>query len=357
MGIQKRKFHVLAPCPGCHHNNSMSSKTSVAVIGSSGAVGQEIVRLLEREPWRDATISLFGSERSAGSSVPFRGENLTVNLLSTDNIVGYNIVFVAATSNVSRHIVPILASFSTFVVDNTSAFRMDPSVPLVIPEINFDSIAPGCRLVANPNCCTIIMLMAVAPLRVFGRIRRIIVSTYQSASGAGRPAMEELETATRAALDGRPFEPQVLPHPYGFNLFSHNTPIGPEGYNGEEEKIIAETRKILDDPEIMVNPTCVRVPVLRSHSESITVEFDGPAPAESDVREVLATFPGVCVVDDRENNRFPMPIDANGQGDVLVGRIRKDISNPNALSLFVCGDQLLKGAALNAVQIAEKQFA
>ncbi len=234
---------------------------------------------------------------------------------------------------------------------------MDPEVPLVVPEINFDSVKPSDQIIANPNCSAIIMLMAVAPLRALGTIERLIVSTYQCASGAGAMAMRELREQTRDVLEGRPAVPKVMPHVYAFNVFSHNTVINEYGYNDEEWKVIQESRKILGMPELKINVTCVRVPVLRAHSESITVEFDGPAPSEDAVREVLAAAPGVRVVDDRETNHFPMPLEASGQGDVLVGRIRKDVSNPNAICMFVAGDQLLKGAALNAVQIAERLVA
>jgi aspartate-semialdehyde dehydrogenase len=230
---------------------------------------------------------------------------------------------------------------------------MDPNVPLVVPEINMDAVGPGNRLIAVPNCSAIILLMAVHPLRKLGKIERLIVSTYQSASGGGAAVMRELEEQTRDVLAGKTATPKVLPHPYAFNLFSHNTAIGDSGYNEEEFKVIAESRKILGMPELRVNVTCVRVPVLRAHSESVTVEFEGPAPTEEEVRETLASAPGVRVVDDRERNHFPMPVEAGGQGDVLVGRIRKDLSNERAICMFVAGDQLLKGAALNAVQIAE----
>jgi len=231
---------------------------------------------------------------------------------------------------------------------------MDTDVPLVVPEINGDLITSDTRLYANPNCCTIILLMPVSPLRKIGKIQRLIVSTYQSASGAGARAMEELTNQTRDVLEGREAKPEIMPHVYAFNLFSHNTPVNEHGYNEEEWKVIQESRKILDMPGLGINVTCIRVPVLRAHSESITVEFEGSAPTEQEVREVLAGAPGVKVVDDRHSNHFPMPLEASGQFDVLVGRIRKDVSNPSAISMFVAGDQLLKGAALNALQIAEQ---
>jgi aspartate-semialdehyde dehydrogenase len=334
----------------------MGSGVSVGVFGATGAVGTEIVQLLEDVSWPIDRLDLYSSSRSEGKTVSWRGEDKSIQVFDFENYERHDLAFFAISSEVAMVVAPQLASQGTYVIDNSSAFRMDPSVPLVVPEINFGAVKPDHRIFANPNCCTIILLMAVAPLRAFGRISRIVVSTYQSASGAGREAMNELEDSTRAYLDGKDFEPHVLPYPYAFNLFSHNTEIGIEGYNGEEMKMILETRKILDDPEILVNPTCIRVPVLRSHSESITIEFEGDAPTEDEVRECLSAFPGVQIIDDRANNRFPMPNDSNGQGDVFVGRIRRDISNPKAISLFVCGDQLLKGAALNAVQIGARLF-
>lgn len=334
----------------------MSGGLNVGVVGAPGAVGGEILRLLESRSWPINRLIPFGSLRSAGNTLQFGGKNLIIESLTDTDNLGLNVVFFAADSAISRDFAEKLASLRALVVDNSSAFRMEPHIPLVVPEINLDVVGDYDWLIANPNCSTIILLMAVAPLRALGRIRRIVVSTYQSASGAGRDAMVELEESTRAYLNGEGFAPKVLPHPYAFNIFSHNSEIDGSGYNGEEVKMIHETRKILGDPEILVNPTCVRVPVLRSHSESITIEFDGPAPGVDEVRRILSDFSGVRVVDDREQNYFPMPIDANGGDDVLVGRIRQDASNPNAISLFACGDQLLKGAALNAVQIAEGLF-
>jgi aspartate-semialdehyde dehydrogenase len=334
----------------------MNSGLSVGVVGATGAVGCEILGLLLLRGWPIANLVAFGSSRSVGRTIKFGSMDVAIENFDSDHNLGLDIIFFATDSAVSRRFAEKSASLSTLVIDNSSAFRMEPDVPLVIPEINLGVVRPDQWLIANPNCSTIILLMAVAPLRIFGRIRRIVVSTYQSASGAGRDAMVELEESTRAYLKGEGFEPKVLPHPYAFNVFSHNSEIDESGYNGEEVKMIHESRKILGDPEILVNPTCVRVPVLRSHSESITIEFEGPAPGIDEVRRALMEFSGVRVVDDRERNYFPMPNDANGAGDVLVGRIRQDASNRNAISLFACGDQLLKGAALNAVQIAEGLF-
>jgi len=334
----------------------MQNELSVAVIGATGAVGTEIVKLLENRNWPVSELILYGSNRSAGTIIPFHGSDYSVVALSAESFQPVDIALFAADSDISKEWSPKFIESGAFVVDNSSAFRMDDTVPLIIPEINLDAVTPNTRLVANPNCCAIIMLMVVAPLKKLGKIQRIIVSTYQSASGAGRDAMNELELSTKAAVSGESYQQTVLPHPYAFNLFSHNTEIGEDGYNGEESKVILETKKILDDPDILVNPTCIRVPVMRAHSESITVEFEGKAPSVSDVQQTLSEFPGVKLVDDRKGNYFPMPVDASGQNDVLVGRIRQDVSNPSAISLFCSGDQLLKGAALNAVQIAEAVF-
>jgi aspartate-semialdehyde dehydrogenase len=242
------------------------------------------------------------------------------------------------------------------VVDNSSAFRMDKEVPLVVPEINAGALAQHKGIIANPNCVAIVAATPLWPLHQKRRIRRIVMSTYQAASGAGAAAMEELSESTRAYLEGRAFQPRVLPHPYAFNVFSHNTRVDPEtGYNDEETKVMNECRKIFGVPDLRVTATCVRVPVLRAHCIALNIEFEAPlSPAEA--RSILSNAPGVRVVDDLEKNYFPMPVDASGKDEVLVGRIRRDVSDPTgaSLSLFVAGDQLRKGAALNAVQIAER---
>jgi aspartate-semialdehyde dehydrogenase len=228
-------------------------------------------------------------------------------------------------------------------------------VPLVIPEINTNRIREHKGIIANPNCAAITALVPLWPIHRSNRIKRLILSTYQAASSAGAAAMEELVESTRASLNGQAYQPQVMPHPYAFNLFSHNTAVDPEtGYNDEETKVINETRKIFEDDRIAVGVTCVRVPVLRAHCEAITFECEKPI-GEHEVRAILANAPGVRIVDDRTKNHFPMPIDASGQDDVLVGRIRKDLSDPSghSITMFVAADQLLKGAALNAIQIAE----
>ncbi len=337
----------------------MSNGLHIAVLGATGAVGAEILALFEKRNFPIEELSLLASERSAGKRLAFRGEQVEVRLVTPDAFQGIDVAFFSAGASRSREFAPHALQAGAIVIDNSSAFRMDPHVPLVIPEINFDAIADA-RLIANPNCSAIIMLMAVAPLRALGQIERLIVSTYQSASGGGAAVMQELLEETQATLqdsqNGR--RPQkLLPHPYAFNLFSHNTPINEHGYNEEEWKVIEESRKIMGMPDLRINVTCVRVPVLRAHSESITVEFAHPAPREQAVRETLSRASGIRVVDDRAANHFPMPSEASGSDDVLVGRIRQDVSNPNAICLFASGDQLLKGAALNALQIAERLVA
>lgn len=330
------------------------SELTVSVVGATGAVGGEFLRLFEERSFPVGDLRLLASERSAGKRANFAGKEYQIQALSQEAFADVDIAFFSAGASRSREFAQAALDAGSVVVDNSSAFRMDETVPLVVPEINGDLIRPDTKMYAVPNCSAIIMLMAVAPLRQLGEIERLIVSTYQSASGAGAQAMAELEEQTRGVLHGQEPDPVILPHVYAFNLFSHNTPINEHGYNEEEWKVIQESRKILGMPDLKLNVTCIRVPVLRAHSESITVEFAGKAPTEDDVRLVLSEAPGVRLVDDRENNLFPMPRDASGQDDVLVGRIRKDVSNPNAISLFVAGDQLLKGAALNAVQIAER---
>jgi aspartate-semialdehyde dehydrogenase len=325
------------------------------IVGATGAVGRELIGLLETSTLGAGDVVALAGSRSSGASIPFRDKELLVRSSEGFDFRGVDLAFFCASSQVARELAPAAAAAGALVVDNSSAFRMDPKAPLIIPEVNPEQIRRGPGITANPNCSTIILLMAAAPLRQFGRIRRIIVSTYQAASGAGQAAMQELRDQTLDYLHGAPIMPKVMPHPYAFNLFSHDSPMNEHGWNGEEWKMLQESRKILGQEDLGVNATCVRVPILRAHSESITVEFDGPAPDPEAVRSALAHAPGVRVVD--EADRFPMPNEATGQRDVLVGRIRRDLSNPNGLCLFACGDQLLKGAALNALQIAEAALA
>ncbi len=327
----------------------------VAVIGATGAVGVEIVRCLEKRRFPLSALRLFASARSAGQRVSYAGQSLTIEELREEALQGIDIALFSAGGSISRRFAPALAASGTIVVDNSSAFRMNADVPLVVPEINANTIRDHRGIVANPNCAAILTITPLWPIHRVNPLQRLIVSTYQAASGAGAAAMEELRESTRAHLAGERYEPKVLPHPYAFNVFSHNTRIDPEtGYNEEETKVMEETRKIFGEPNLRISATCVRVPILRAHCISVSFECERPiAPAE--VREILGTAPGVKLVDDAENNYFPMPKDASGQDDLLVGRIRRDLSDPSgrSISLFIAGDQLLKGAALNAVQIAE----
>jgi aspartate-semialdehyde dehydrogenase len=327
----------------------------VAIAGATGAVGTDFIRLLETREFPLESLRLLASERSVGRTLLFRGRPITVELLTAEAFQGIDIALFSAGGSRSREFGPLAAEAGALVIDNSSAFRMDPEVPLVIPEINPEDIREHRGIIANPNCSTIVMLMAVEPLRRLAPIRRIIASTYQAASGAGAQAMQELIEQSHDVLHERPVTPHIFPYPIAFNLFSHNTKIDETGYNEEERKMIYESRKILHDPTLKISATCVRVPVVRAHSESLNIEFEaGQRPTLEAMREALAAFPGVVLVDDRENNHFPMPIEASGRDEVLVGRLRYDLSNDDAIDLFLSGDQILKGAALNGIQIAEK---
>ena len=324
----------------------------VAIVGATGAVGQELIGCLESRAFPVSELIPLASPASAGKTVRFRDEDVTVQVAGPDSFTNVDIVFFSAGATRSRALVPFAKEAGAVVVDNSSAFRMDPDVPLVVPEVNPNDLTGHKGLVANPNCVAAILTVALAPLRALGQLERLIVSTYQSASGAGAKAMEDLVVQTRDHLEGRPVVPKVLPHPYAFNLFSHDSAIEENGFNGEENKVIEETRKILGQPELGMTVTCVRVPVLRAHTESVHITFDRPVSVEA-AQRALESATGVELVDDPSANLFPMPVKASGGDDVLVGRVRKDGMDDRCLNLLICGDQLLKGAALNAVQIAE----
>src|SRR3954465_5309965 len=335
--------------------DKVSNDPVVAIVGVTGAVGAEFIATMDKRGFRVGKLKALASARSAGKTVSFRGQDVVIDELTERAFEGVDIALFSAGGSISKKFAPIAAKAGAVVVDNSSAFRMDPDVPLVIPEINANRIRDHKGIIANPNCSAITALVPLWPIHRQNRIKRMIISTYQAASGAGAAAMEELKESTRASLEGRPFTPKVIPLPYAFNVFSHNTDIDPAtGYNGEETKVIKETRKIFEDDQIAIGVTCVRVPVLRAHSEAITFECERPI-TEHEVRAILSKAPGVKIVDDRAKNYFPMPIDASGQDDVLVGRIRRDLSDASghSISMFVSADQLLKGAALNAIQIAE----
>lgn len=328
------------------------SKVRVALLGATGAVGTELLELLQSRNFPLSELKLLASPRSAGRTISFQGEELQVEPVTKQSFDGIDLVLASAGGSISKTWASVAVERGAVVIDNSSAFRLNPEVPLVIPEVNPEAAATHQGIIANPNCTTILMAMAVWPLHQVQPVQRIIAATYQSASGAGMRAMEEVKAQARAILQGETPPTECFPYPLAFNLFLHNTPMNDQGYCEEEMKMINETRKIFNAPEIKISATCVRVPVLRAHSEAINLEFGRPFSVKV-AREILANAPGVRLVEDMEANYFPMPIDATGRDEVLVGRIRQDLSHPCGLELWLCGDQVRKGAALNAVQIAE----
>ena len=330
----------------------MPDAYNVAIMGATGAVGTELLALLEERNFQIKSLKLLASSRSAGKQIDFKGEALTVEETSAEAFKGVDIVLASAGGSTSKKWVQAIVDAGALMIDNSSAFRMDESVPLVVPEVNPDDAKEHQGVIANPNCTTILMSVALWPLHQIQPIRRIIVATYQSASGAGARAMEEVRQQAQAILDGKTPPTESFPYPLAFNLFPHNTPLNEQGYCEEEMKMVNETRKIFGVSDLRVSATCIRVPVLRAHSEAVNLEFEQPF-SVSEAREAIAQSEGVTLKEDWEANYFPMPIDASGEDDVLVGRIRQDLSHPNGLELWLCGDQIRKGAALNAVQIAE----
>jgi len=330
----------------------LSFNVRIALLGATGAVGTELLELLQSRNFPLADLKLLASPRSAGRTISFQGEDIPVEVVTEKSFDGIDIVLASAGGGTSKTWASIAVERGAVVIDNSSAFRMNPDVPLVIPEVNPEAAATHQGIIANPNCTTILMAMAVWPLHQVQPVQRIIAATYQSASGAGMRAMEEVKAQARAILQGETPPTECFPYPLAFNLFPHNTPMNEQGYCEEEMKMVNETRKIFNAPQIKISATCVRVPVLRAHSEAINLEFAQPMPVAK-AREILANAAGVQLVEDWEANYFPMPIDATGRDEVLVGRIRQDLSHPCGLELWLCGDQVRKGAALNAVQIAE----
>jgi aspartate-semialdehyde dehydrogenase len=322
------------------------------VLGATGAVGQELLTLLEERGFPVAELLPLASPRSAGQQIAWQGESLTVQPVQQGCFTGVDLVLASAGGSVSRAWAPEAVAAGAVVIDNSSAFRLDPDVPLVVPEVNPEAAFRHRGVIANPNCTTILLTVALAPLAARRPIRRVVISTYQSASGAGARAMEELRQLSRTVLEGGEPVSSVLPHSLAFNLFLHNSPLEPSGYCEEELKMLNETRKIMELPDLRLSATCVRVPVLRAHSEAVNIEFSEPFPVE-EARALLEVAPGVELIEDFSANRFPMPTDVTGRDPVAVGRIRQDLSEPNALELWLCGDQIRKGAALNAIQIAE----
>ena len=333
----------------------MNNPPNIAIAGVTGAVGQEFLRLIEERKFPFGQLKLLASARSAGRTIDFLGETREVEELTDDSFDDVDIVLFSAGGSISRRFAPVAVKKGAVVIDNSSAFRMDPDTPLVVPEVNPQDISKHKGIIANPNCSTIIMNVPVWPIHQAVGVERVVASTYQAASGAGAAAMAELEQQARDWAEGKPLTQAIFGRQYIWNLFSHNSNIDPEtGYNEEETKMIRETHKIFGDHSLRVSVTCVRVPVLRAHSESINLTLKKPV-SEAEAREILASAPGVRLVDDREANQHPEPIMASDQDDVLVGRLRADAGQPKGMGLemFVAGDQIRKGAALNAIQIAE----
>jgi aspartate-semialdehyde dehydrogenase len=328
---------------------------NVAIVGATGAVGQEFLTVLAERKFPIKNLRLLASARSAGKKIDFAGKTYVIEELTKNSFKDIQIAFFSAGGSISKEFAPAAVEAGAVVVDNTSAFRMKEGVPLVVPEVNPEQIAKHNGLIANPNCSTIIMNVPVWPLHKVNRVKRLIISTYQSVSGAGAAGLHELEQQTKAHAAGNKIERNLFPHQIVHNLFSHNSKIAANGYNEEENKMVNETRKIFADPRIMVSATCVRVPVPRAHSEAINIEFERPMNPQQ-VRDILSTAPGITIVDNPDKNHFPMPLEASGQDNVLVGRIRQDISRDDGrgIDLFVSGDQIRKGAATNAVQIGER---
>jgi aspartate-semialdehyde dehydrogenase len=330
----------------------MSKQYRVGIMGVTGAVGTVMLDILEERKFPVAELRPLASARSVGKTVSFRGESIPVLEMKADSFRGLDIVLASAGATVSRQFVQNVKDSGAVMIDNTSAFRMEPDVPLVVPEVNPEDIFTHKGLIANPNCSTIIMLVPLKPLHDAARIRRIVVSTYQAVSGTGAKAIAELEQQVRQWAAGQALTHEVYPYPIAFNVLPHIDVFQDNGYTKEEMKMVYETRKMLHDPEIRVSATTVRVPVFYSHSEAVHIETERKlTPAEA--RALLAKAPGVKVWDDPAQKHYPMPIQTSGQDDVWVGRIREDISHDRGLALWVAGDQLRKGAATNAVQIAE----
>ena len=324
----------------------------VAIAGATGAVGTEFLKLLEARDFPMKSLRLLASSRSAGSKLKFRGEDLEVEELTPKSFKGIDIAFFSAGGSRSKEFAPHAVDSGAVVIDNSSAFRMDEKVPLVVPEINPKQAFEHQGLIANPNCSTIQMVVALNPIHRAANIQRVVVSTYQAVSGAGASAMEELKQQLRAWANDEPMKQEVFPTQIAFNLFPHIDVFQDNGYTKEEMKMVHETRKIMNAPNMQISATCARVPVLRAHSEAVWVETEKPL-SESEARELFEKEPGIVVQDERESGGYPTPWHITETQETYVGRIRKDISHPNGLTFWVVADQLYKGAALNAIQIAE----
>jgi len=326
---------------------------NLVIVGATGLVGQEFIKILEQRKFPASSIKLFASDRSAGKRLFVGHQEIEVKETAADSFQHVDIALFSAGAEISRHFSPIAAKAGALVIDNSAAFRMEPKIPLVVPEVNVDDIKLHKGIIANPNCATIQLVVALYPLHKQNPIKRIIVSTYQSVSGTGLAAMEELTKQAKLILEGQNVIPHVYPHQIAFNLLPEIDVFLDSGYSKEEQKMVEETRKIMHADELAISATCVRVPIFIGHSEAVTVEFTNPI-GPDDARRILAEAPGVRVLDDPNVSLYPQPWLAAATDDVYVGRIRSDISQPNSLVMWVVSDNLRKGAALNAVQIAEE---
>lgn len=331
----------------------MSSGYSIAIVGATGAVGHEMIETLEKRNFPVRDLRLLASARSEGKKMKFRGTEIPVEELKASSFKGVEIALFSAGAGRSLEFAPHAVKSGAVVIDNSSAYRMDAKVPLVVPEVNSEDIKKHSGIIANPNCSTIQMVVALNPIHKVSRIKKIIVSTYQAVSGTGMKAIKELEQQVRDWTAGKPMTHEVYPHQIAFNCFPHVDVFFDTGYTKEEMKMVHETQKIMHDENMQVSATCVRVPVFRAHSEAIHIELEKKLSADQ-VRQILAKAPGIQVQDDPKKNIYPLAINAAGTYDVYVGRIREDIALTNGIAMWVVADQLLKGAALNAVQIAEK---
>lgn len=325
---------------------------NVAVAGATGAVGRKMFEILSERDFPVANLKALASARSVGQTLDFKGSFVVVEELTESSFDGVDIALFSAGAGVSRQFAPFAVKSGCIVIDNSSAFRMEPNTPLVVPEVNPDAIGSEPGIIANPNCSTIQMVVALKPIHDKFKIKRVVVSTYQSVSGSGQKAIDELQEQTKNLLDGETAKPNIYPHQIAFNCLPHIDIFLDNGYTKEEMKMVDETRKILGDSSILISPTAVRVPVFYCHSESVNVETEKPISAKV-VKELLAGSDGIRVVDNPANNEYPLATDGADRDEVLVGRIRDDISCENAINFWVVSDNLRKGAALNAVQIAE----
>lgn len=331
---------------------SKKEKYNVGIVGATGAVGRRMLTTLEERNFPVDRLVLLASPRSAGLTFPFRGQSVSVEVLAENSFEGLDFALFSAGASVSRKYAPLAVQAGCIAIDNSSAFRMDKDIPLVVPEVNPDAIPEQPGIIANPNCSTIQMVVALYPIHAKYCIKRIVVSTYQSVSGSGQKAIAELTTQTTAVMENKDIQVEAYPHQIAFNCLPHIDVFLENGYTKEEMKMVNETRKILGDDSIQISPTTVRVPVFYSHSESVNVETEKSISAE-EVKKLLRDSPGILLVDDPERNEYPLAINAEGKDEVMVGRLRDDISKDKAINFWVVADNLRKGAALNAVQIAE----